>query len=192
MQLPMQMDFNSPTPVELTPAEQSLYGGLDRVRQMTNAGIRRFVNQHRELLQGRVLDYGAGKQGTCRIPQPFRKLIAAKDYVPWEPGDWDLLLEPLSKRYDAILCTQVAQNFEEPLETFKEFHTILKHGGHLVLTYPIAWEPIENEFWRFTPKGIWLLCHKAGLEILSNDVLVQELRDPGGIQPLVGGLVARA
>lgn len=189
MQLPMTMNFNSPSAVELTAAEQSLYGHLDRVRQMTNAGIRRFVGNNRQFLAGRVLDYGAGKEGTCRIPQPFRELIGATEYVPYEPGDSRKWPE---STFDAILCTQVIQNVEDPFDLFDDFRKWVKLGGHIVVTYPIAWEPIENEYWRFTPKGIWLLCHKAGLEILENDVIVQEMREPGGLQPLVGGLVARA
>lgn len=185
MQLPMKMEFTSGSALELTAAEQSLYGTMDRVRQMTNAGIRRFVANHRELLQGRVLDYGAGKQGTCRIPQPFRELIGAEAYHPWEPGD-----PGVTGAFDAILCTQALQNVEDPQEIMSEFRKLLRKDGALVLTYPVTWEPIEKEFWRFTPKGMWLLCHIAGLKIITTEILAEVTLDGSLTLPLVAGVVA--
>lgn len=177
----------TPTAVELTPAEFSLYGSMDRVRQATNAGIRRWVVQWRELLHGNVLDYGAGKPGTCRIPQPFRDLLPdARLYVPWEPGDKDLPLD----FFDAILCTQVIQNVEHPYALFKRFRDMLKVGGRMVMTYPVAWEEIEQEYWRYTQKGLWLLCHAAGLRISTQETLVSIKVDGSLTLALVNGLVA--
>lgn len=176
----------SPTPVELTPAEQSLYGQLDRVRQATNAGIRRWVLQWQDLLAGRVLDYGAGKPGTCRIPQPFREVMKAREYVPWEPDD------PTPEgKFDAIICTQAAQNFEDPLCEFAKFAHWMKPTSSLIVTYPVTWEEIENEFWRFTRKGLWLCCHRAGLRIIEHETLVQVNIDGSLHLALVNGLVAR-
>lgn len=178
----------SPTAVELTPAEASLYGQMDRVRQATNASIRRWVAQWREVLKRKTLDYGAGKPGTCRIPEPFRDLIDAGHYSTWEPGD--AALSP-SGQYDAVLCTQVAQNFEEPEAIFKLFHGVIRPSGYLVMTYPVAWEEIESEFWRFTHKGMWLLCHKAGFAIEQHETLVRVAIDGSLTLSLVNGLVAR-
>jgi hypothetical protein len=176
--------FTGDAPV-LTPQELSLYGTLDRVRQMQNASVRAFVNEHREWLQERVLDYGAGKAGTCRIPQPFRSLIDAHDYNPWEPGDPDP-----SPKFNGILCTQACQNFEDPQEIFNRFNIWLRPGGALVLTYPVTWEPIEHELWRFTPRGIDLLCHRAGLDVVVNRTLSEVYLDGSLTLPLAGGLLA--
>ena len=60
----------SPTAVELTPEELSLYGTMDRVRQATNAGIRRWVIQWRDLLGGRVLD-GQGESTATSVLAMF-------------------------------------------------------------------------------------------------------------------------
>lgn len=171
---------------KLSPEEISLYGTMDVVRQVQNASIRRFVAANKDYLQGRVLDYGAGKPGTCRIPQPFRELISATAYIPWEPED------PLPQGpFHAILCTQACQNFEEPQEIFNRFNCLLAPGGHLVVTYPITWEPIEREYWRFTPKGIDLLCHRAGLDVIHNLELARVVLDRSQTLPLAGGLLAR-
>jgi len=185
---PMTMRFSSADAHELSPTELALYGQLDRVRMMVNAGIRRFVNDQRELLGGRVLDYGAGKLGTCRIPQPFRHLLPVTDYVPWEPGDQ---LPRGTEIYDGVLCTQVIQNVADAPLLFRDFRGWLSPGGHLVLTYPVAWQEIEQELWRFTKQGIWALCHQSGLKIVHHYTLAEVVLD--GVMPLslVNGVVAR-
>lgn len=179
--------------VELSAIEQSLYGRMDVVRQAMNAGIRRFVSSHSELLSGRVLDYGAGKPGTCRTPQPFRSLLwGCTDYRPWEPGDRDLLDAP--GQFDAILCTQVVQNVEHLYDLFESFHFCLKPGGHLILTYPVAWEEFESasepEYWRITKHGAWLLAHNF-FTILEHYPLAQLKIDGCLNLVLANGLVAR-
>ena len=174
--------------VELSPVEQSLYGKDDVVRQATRAAIRRFVNRYRELLTGRVLDYGCGKIGTCAIPQPYRSLLAqGTDYHGWEPGD----APPKAGEWDSILCTQVVQNIENPDYVIEEFCHYLKPRGYLVMTYPTAWEEIETERWRFTKAGAWLLCHEAGLIVLSDEPLVEVKLDGSLNLTLVRGLVAQ-
>lgn len=185
----IDLKYYTGSAVELTAAEASLYGTMDPVRQAVNAAIRRWVAQWRELLRGKVLDFGCGRPGTCRIPQPFRELIGASAYVgvdvgePRPPGN--------SQVFDAILCTQVLQDIERPVGIFEDFHGWLKPGGYLVMTYPIAWQQIEQELWRFTEKGIWLLCHTAGLQVVQNEALVRADLDGAPQLDLVGGLVAR-
>lgn len=185
---PMKMQFTSHEPPVLSPTELALYGKLDTVRMMVNSAIRRFVNDHRELLSGRVLDYGAGKPGSCRIPQPFRHLIGAKDYCAWEPGNES----PFTclEYWEGILCTQVIQNVDDCVFLFRSFAGSLKPGGHLVLTYPVAWQEIEQELWRFTQHGVWALCHQAGLVIVDHRSLAEVNLD--GVLPLslVNGMVA--
>jgi hypothetical protein len=171
---------------ELSPIELSLYGKMDVVRQAVNAGIRRWVDAQRECLGGRVLDYGAGKLGSCRTPQPFRSLLGCCEYVPWEPGDPD----PTGK-FDGILCTQVVQNFDAPALTFGVLSGYLKPGAYMVMTYPVAWEEIEQERWRFTAKGMWALCHRSGLHICRDEPLASVQLDGSLKLVLVRGMIAR-
>lgn len=186
----MNLRFTTPDAPELSPTELALYGKLDAVRMMVNASIRRFVNEHRELLHGAVLDYGAGKPGTCRTPQPFRYLMAADPYIPWEPGDTPILGQERYK-FDAVLCTQVIQSVPDVPLLFRQFFEVLRPGGHLVVTYPVAWPEIEHELWRFTKHGVWSLCHQANLQEVHHRQLCEVgLGEAGGFG-LVNGLVAR-
>src|SRR5438093_6368333 len=71
----------------LTEAERRALYEFDPIRQADIASIRRFVESHCDLLRGRVLDFGAGKPGTCRQPQPYRDLVDGT-YLPVDEGDW--------------------------------------------------------------------------------------------------------
>lgn len=181
------MQFHSPDVIEHTTMELALYGKLDPVRMMVNSAIRRFVGEHRELMNNVVLDYGAGKPGSCRVPQPFRHLITAASYHPWEPGDDP----PAVGVYSAILCTQVLQNVFDLPSLFRQFAGYLRPGGHLVVTYPVAWQEIENELWRITKHGAWALCHQANLAVLVNEEIATLQIDGTMPLSLVNGLVAR-
>jgi SAM-dependent methyltransferase len=183
---PISLTYYSGDGVQLTGVEASLYGRNDVVRQATRAGIRRFVNEHRELLSGRVLDYGCGKAGTCAIPQPYRSLIAASEHFGWEPGDGD----PIHQApYDAILCTQTLQNVDDPAELCRDFGAWLKPGGALVMTYPVAWEEIEQERWRFTRHGVWALLHN-NFRIVAHECLVRVVLDGALNLAIVNGVCA--
>lgn len=138
------------------------------VREVELASIRSFVESQRHLLTGRVLDFGAGKPGTCREPQPYRSLVTG-EYCPYDMGDpWP------QGQFDAILCTQTLQYIPKPDALFVHFHGWLKPGGKLVATYPTNWTVIEAmDLWRFTPHGMALLCGDAGLRVVKNDLRAQ-------------------
>lgn len=38
--------------------------------------------------------------------------------------------------YDAVLCTQVLEHVENPLNVLSEFNRVLRHGGKLLVTVP--------------------------------------------------------
>lgn len=153
------------------------------IRGLERKSIREFVTKHQGLLSGRVLDFGAGKEGTCLKPQPYRDLISGQ-YEPWEPDDkWPV------PEYDAILCTQVLQYVPDPALVIHWFHGWLKDGGHLVMTYPTCWDEVEDsDLWRWTRFGMEKLL--ARFEILHHERRAEiEL---GGFKfPLGYGVVAR-
>jgi 2-polyprenyl-3-methyl-5-hydroxy-6-metoxy-1,4-benzoquinol methylase len=172
---------------DLTAPEVALYGRNDPVRQAVRSGIRRWVAENRELLSGRVLDYGCGKPGTCAIPQPYRAIINADVYTPWEPGD----ARPLNGTFDGILCTQVLQLVDDPAAIVRSFLDWLKPAGHLVMTYPVAWEEIETERWRFTKHGMWALVHAAGFEVARHECIANVVLDGSLNLAMVNGIVCR-
>jgi len=182
----MTLTYYSGDAPHLSPVELALYGKCDPVRQMVRSSIRRYVAAHREILTGRLLDYGCGKPGTCAIPQPYRPILTCSEYVGWEPGD-----PPPTGGFDSLLCTQVIQNIDEPSDAARYFEAVMRHGAHAVITYPVAWEEIETELWRFTHRGAWKLAHDAGFDVVDQSTLCRVVLDGALSLSLVNGMVLR-
>ncbi len=72
-----------------------------------------------------------------------------------------------SDRYDAIVCVQVLDDVPRPQQVLNEFARVLKPGGYLFLSVPMATrlhaEP--HHYFQFTPYGLNLLCEGAGLVV---------------------------
>src|SRR5579885_1060543 len=123
----------------------------DRIRQIERASIRAFMEKHRELLRGDVLDFGSGAQ-------PYRDLVSG-DYTPHEKGD-----ALPTRSYDAIMCNQVLQSVDYPLRALLDMRSLLRPGGKILLTYECCWDFIEEvSKWRFTPSGMSDLLRQAKL-----------------------------
>jgi SAM-dependent methyltransferase len=137
------------------------------IRELERASIREFMERSREFLKGRVLDFGAGKPGTCQTPQPYRDLVEG-EYVPFDKDD-DLPI-PYSEAFEAVICTQVVQYLPDPERMLTVMRKYLKPGGHLLLTYPTNWDEVEiSDLWRFTKTGMERLLRKAGFQILRHE-----------------------
>lgn len=66
--------------------------------------------------------------------------------------------------FDAILCTQVLEHLEWPRESIKEMYRVLKPGGKIYLTVPMAHEEHQTpyDFFRYTSYGLESICKHAG------------------------------
>lgn len=137
----------------------------DRYRDAERASIRAFMVKHRGLLDGMIMDFGAGTQ-------PYRDLCNPEAvYVPIEKSD----ALPRGRgenavRFDAIMCNQVLQYIERPENLLGYFHRVLKpETGRLVMTYPTNWPEVEIEdLHRFTMAGMDRLLSQAGFVILDH------------------------
>lgn len=69
-----------------------------------------------------------------------------------------------SETFDAVLCTQVLEHLEWPRESVQEMHRVLKPGGVLYLTVPMAQNEHQApyDFFRYTSYGLKSLLEKAG------------------------------
>ena len=72
--------------------------------------------------------------------------------------------------FDAVLCTQVLEHLEWPRESVKEMHRVLKPGGKLYMTVPMAQNEhqVPYDFFRYTSYGIGSICKHAGF----NDIKI--------------------
>jgi ubiquinone/menaquinone biosynthesis C-methylase UbiE len=68
--------------------------------------------------------------------------------------------------FDAVLCTQVLEHLEWPRESVMEMYRVLKPGGKLYITLPMAQSEhqVPYDFFRYTSYGIESICKHAGFK----------------------------
>jgi SAM-dependent methyltransferase len=125
----------------------------------------------RELQPGaRVLDVGAGEA-------PYAELFTQVDY---RTTDWEHSVHPGARRadyigsadnlpvpstaFDAVINTQVLEHVAEPARVVSELYRVLRPGGRLYISVPLAWELHEEpyDFYRYTSHGLRHLLRTAG------------------------------
>ena len=118
-----------------------------------------------------VLDAGAGE---CVYRPLFSHckykavdMAVGSDKWNYANLDWIAPLHKLpipDSSFDAILCTQTLEHVELPRESVQELHRVLKPGGTLFVTVPMAQNEhqIPYDFFRFTSYGLRSLFKSAG------------------------------
>jgi SAM-dependent methyltransferase len=117
-----------------------------------------------------VLDVGAGDA-------PYRELFAGTRYLT---NDWTQSVHAGATRVDIVgsaselpvesasiglvLCTQVLEHTPDPDRVLGECMRVLKPGGRIALTVPLAWELHEmpHDYYRYTEAGVAHLLAQAG------------------------------
>lgn len=72
-------------------------------------------------------------------------------------------------KFDAVLCTQVLEHLEWPRESVAEIYRVLKPGGKLYMTVPMAQNEhqVPYDFFRYTSYGIESICKHAGFHSIE-------------------------
>jgi SAM-dependent methyltransferase len=140
--------------------------------------ISRFVEDvSRQIPAGSsVLDAGAGES-------VYRHLFSHCDYKALDlaVGDdrWNYegldYVAPLDDMpipdasFDAVICTQVLEHTERPQESVAEMFRVLRPGGRLFITAPMAQSEHQTpyDFFRFTSFGLRSLCTRAGFAAIE-------------------------
>jgi SAM-dependent methyltransferase len=118
----------------------------------------------------RVADVGAGDA-------PYRELFAHADYVTvdWSnsphEGARDVDIQASADAipveaasFDVAMATQVLEHVPDPGKVIAELHRIVRPGGRVYLTAPLAWElhELPYDYYRYTPEGLRHLLESAG------------------------------
>lgn len=135
--------------------------------------VNRFVERVASLLPpgARVLDAGAG-EAAYEALFPHCRYVAsdlAVGDVTWHYRNLDVInrLERLpfaDGTFDAVLCTQVLEHVEFPRACAAEFHRVLRPGGVLYATVPMAQGEHQApfDFFRYTSYGLRSVLFGAG------------------------------
>lgn len=124
------------------------------IRTVERASIRDYVDRHKALLTGRVLDFGAGRLGTCVKPQPYRDLCTG-DYEAYDKGyKWP------QGQFDCVLMTQVLHLIDHPTVLLD---LLSCQTRRIIITYPTLWQEVQaDDLWRFTKQGMKQLLEGEG------------------------------
>ncbi len=101
---------------------------------------------------GVVADIGSGDRR-------LRKDVINVDVYPWQEVDiladaHDLPFADSSS--DGIVCTWVLEHMRDPSRVAKEFHRVLRPGGHLYLStnFVLPYHPSPKDYYRWTAEGL--------------------------------------
>lgn len=122
------------------------------------------------------LDFGSG-------PEPVLATLLEREYNV-TMDIYDLFYAPsriyLGKQYDFIVCTEVLEHLQNPLEYFQLFKTLLNQEGILAMMTQFHNNQIEDFInWPYTrdrshisfytPKTFEVIAKQVGLELLLHD-----------------------
>ena len=118
-----------------------------------------------------ILDAGAGESVYKKLFSrcSYKAIDLAVGESRWNYANLDYV-GPLHEMpiendvFDAVLCTQVLEHLEWPRESVKEMHRVLKPGGKLYMTVPMAQNEhqVPYDFFRYTSYGLESICKHAG------------------------------
>jgi len=117
---------------------------------------------------GRIVDLGAG--GRKITPNTI-----TVDFI--KIGDTDVIADihflPFKdKSVDGLFCTGTLEHVEHPEKVVQEIRRVLKNTGIVYIDVPFlqCYHPDPVDYWRFTVKGIELICVRNGLEKIETGV----------------------
>lgn len=123
-----------------------------------------------------ILDAGAGESVYKKLFSrcSYKAIDLAVGESRWNYANLDYV-GPLHKMpiesdvFDAVLCTQVLEHLEWPRESVKEMHRVLKPGGKLYMTVPMAHPEHQTpyDFFRYTSYGLESICKHAGFHTVK-------------------------
>ena len=95
---------------------------------------------YRPLLEGKIAKYFA-----LDVQQTeFVSVVGSGEQIPFPDATFDL-----------VIATEVFAYFEHPRQAASEIHRVLKPGGSFLASVPaVAPRFVEEEHWRFLPRGL--------------------------------------
>lgn len=124
----------------------------------------------------RVLDAGSG-EGQYRPYFEHTRYVGVDLAVGdprWNYGGLDAQADlqrlPLpDNTFDAVICFQVLEHVNEPMNVMNEIGRVLRPGGRLYLSAPMAWHEHQkpHDFFRYTSFGFTHLIERSGMRVVD-------------------------
>lgn len=159
--------------------------------------IKHFLHEHRHLLSGEVLEVGS----RINHDSPWMNNRDLRPDLKWLGVDTqsgpgvDIVCErdlsDLSQfPYDpfgSVICSEVLEHAEEPLQLLIGCWKAMKSGGYILVTTLTSFHihGFPDDFWRFTPSGLRLLLEQADFVVekcYNEGAAKVTLNDHGGAE----------
>jgi SAM-dependent methyltransferase len=145
---------------KMIPHPARIRGSLESQRRITNYHMRLdlFFDQ---LPDGAtILDLGSGNRKIAKAHKTvisFDRVDFSRVDIVGDAGE----LPFKNETFDAITLQSVLEHVEDPWRVVKESFRVLKKGGFVWVEVPFIY-PVhdENDYWRWTGKGLDLMCSK--------------------------------
>jgi SAM-dependent methyltransferase len=159
-----------------SPSVNPLFFWLRCIMDLQLRTIVLFLQPALHRVKGNILDIGAGESPWYEwLPEKtfyvgldvysadkFGMTAARKDLIYYDgkivPFD--------ASSFDVVLCVEVLEHVEEPVDFIEEIVRVLKSNGRLILTTPFSARRhhTPNDFQRYTREGLHYLLVKCGFE----------------------------
>ncbi len=120
---------------------------------------------------GRLLDVGCGECPYARCNSAVTQWIGfdadSNSSADITGSIYQLPVESAS--FDTVLCTQVLEHLERPVDALRELHRVLRAPGKLILSVPQYW-PLHEEphdFFRYTTLGLNSVVSACGFRLVE-------------------------
>ena len=132
------------------------------------------IAAHAKLAHGTLIDVGCGLKPYEQLFEPFVERYIGLEYSPdsgYRGNNADLcgdvaVLPLADESVDTILCTEVMSDLPNPEKAIEEFVRVIRPGGTVIVTSVFVFPVVgENDFFRFTGKGLAEIMKRHGLVI---------------------------
>jgi len=168
--------------------------GIPAINNWLSYSVRRMLLDRdlakvRDKIRGRVLEIGCGKR-----PRRGRFAVPLGNTESWVYYDINASCSPdicgdiqslslKDNNFDTILCLEMLEYVEKPMQSLLELSRVLKKDGCLILSIPFMCRfDTEHDFWRISDHGLKLLLKNAGLTL-------QVILKQGGPFSVMAGII---
>jgi SAM-dependent methyltransferase len=159
---------------------------------LPGAAVGEWLERHRNLVRGDLLDLGCGNQPYRAWYQPLVSTVTTLDAAPSPGVELDLVAfaddVPLaSASFDIVIATEILEHVGDAEAAMSEIFRLLRPGGHAIVTTPFLYPTHEapHDYRRFTHHGLVSLAERHGLQVI-------DVGSKGGLLVLVAQYVVLA
>ena len=153
--------------------------GKKHLFYIIRTGLYNKVNEHQQLLAGRLLDFGCGSKPY----KPLFKNVTEYIGVDYQSEGHSHVTESIDffydgktlpfpdNSFDSVFSSEVLEHIFNPEEIFKEINRVMKPGGKILITCPFVWNEHEVpvDYARYTRFALQHLFEKNNFKIIKVD-----------------------